>query len=211
MTAATRLLSEAAPFLVCACLALGPLAGSGAPAGDGGDKDKVVRVLIETEKGDIEVELDGARAQVTVANFLRYVDGKFYDGGRFHRTVTKDNQPDDKVKIEVVQAGINPDKMKDEFPPIKLERTRDTRLAHKDGTISMARDGPDTATSDFFVCVGDQPELDFGGKRNPDGQGFAAFGKVVKGMDVVKKIQAGKADGQALAPPVKIVTVRRKP
>jgi peptidyl-prolyl cis-trans isomerase A (cyclophilin A) len=138
------------------------------------------------------------------------VDGKFYAGGQFHRTVTRDNQPDDKVKIEVIQAG-NPDKAKDELPPIKLERTRDTGLRHKDGTISMARDGPDTATSDFFLCVGDQPELDFGGRRNPDGQGFAAFGKVVKGMDVVKKIQASPADGQKLTPPVKIVKVVRKP
>jgi peptidyl-prolyl cis-trans isomerase A (cyclophilin A) len=116
-----------------------------------------------------------------------------------------------KVKIEVAQAGINPDRMKEEFPPIKLERTRDTGLKHKDGTISMARDGPDTATSDFFLCVGDQPELDFEGKHNPDGQGFAAFGRVVKGMDVVKKIQSAKVEGQTLKPPVKIVKVARKP
>src|SRR5215831_14467131 len=81
------------------------------------DKPKLVRVVIETEKGNIEVELDAARAPATVANFLRYVDGKFYDGGRFHRTVKPDNQPDNKVKIEVVQAGINPDRLKDEFPP----------------------------------------------------------------------------------------------
>src|SRR5205823_1109299 len=145
----------------------------------------------------------------TVANFLRYVDGKFYDGGRFHRTVTPDNQPDNKVKIEVIQAGINPDKAKDEFAPIKLERTPDTKLAHKDGTISMARDGPDSATSDFFICVGDQPELDFGGKRNLDGQGFAAFGRVVKGMDVLKKIQKSPADGQTLKPAVGIKKVSR--
>jgi peptidyl-prolyl cis-trans isomerase A (cyclophilin A) len=173
------------------------------------EEAKVVRVVIETEKGDIGVELDAAKAPVTVANFLRYVDGQFYDGGRFHRTVKPDNQPDNKVKIEVIQAGINPAKAKEEFPAIKLERTRDTKLAHKDGSISMARDGPDTATSDFFLCVGDQPELDFGGKRNPDGQGFAAFGKVVKGMDVVKKIQAAPADGQNLDPPIKIIRIRR--
>ena len=173
------------------------------------DKEKPVRVLIQTDAGDIEVELDPAKAPNTVANFLRYVDGKFYDGGRFHRTVTPDNQPKNDVKIEVVQGGINPEKNKKEFPAIKLERTKDTKLAHKDGTISMARDGPDTATSDFFVCIGDQPELDFGGKRNPDGQGFAAFGRVVKGMDVVKKIQQSPADGQTLKPPVKIVKVTR--
>jgi peptidyl-prolyl cis-trans isomerase A (cyclophilin A) len=177
----------------------------------GGADDKPVRVLIQTDAGDIEVELDAAKAPATVANFLRYVDAKFYDGGQFHRTVTLKNQPDNKVKIEVIQAGVRPDKAKDEFPPIKLERTHDTKLTHKHGTISMARDGPDTATGDFFVCIGDQPELDFGGKRNPDGQGFAAFGRVVKGLDVVKKIQASPAEGQTLTPPVKIVKVTRQP
>ena len=174
-------------------------------------KAKSVRVLIQTEKGDIEVELDAAKAPNTVANFLKYVDGKFYDGGLFHRTVTPKNQPDNKVKIEVVQAGINPEKMKDEFKPIKLERTKNTKLAHKDGTISMARDEPDTATSDFFICIGDQPELDFDGKRNPDGQGFAVFGRVTKGMEIVRKIQAAPAQGQQLQPPVRILRIARKP
>ena len=173
------------------------------------DDPKPVRVLLHTASGDVELELDAAKAPKTVANFLRYVDGGLYDGGRFHRTVTPANQPDNKVKIEVIQAGINPDKK--EFPPIKLERTRDTGLSHKDGTISMARDGPDTAAGDFFVCVGDQPELDFGRKRNPDGQGFAAFGRVAKGMDVVKKIQGGPADGQTLKPPVGIQSAKRLP
>jgi peptidyl-prolyl cis-trans isomerase A (cyclophilin A) len=187
------------------------LAVAAAAADEPARKADPVRVVIRTEAGDIEVELDAARAPNTVANFLRYADGKFYDGGRFHRTVTPDNQPQNKVKIEVIQGGINPAKEKEEFPPIKLERTRDTKLAHKDGTISMARDGPDTATSDFFICVGDQPELDYGGKRNPDGQGFAAFGRVVKGMDVVKKIQRSPAEGQTLQPPVKILKAERKP
>src|SRR5262245_9395319 len=105
---------------------------------------KPVCVLIATEKGDIELELFPDKAPGTVANFLRYVDGKFYDGGVFHRTVTRDNQPDNKVKIEVIQAGINPKRKKDEFAPIKLERTRNTKLSHRNGTVSMARDGPDT-------------------------------------------------------------------
>ena len=173
------------------------------------EKGGPVRVLIRTDKGDIEAEVDAVKAPATAANFLRYVDGKFYDGGRFHRTVKPDNQPDNKIKIEVIQAGIDPARVKDEFPPIKLERTRQTGLAHKDGTISMARDGPDTATSDFFICIGDQPELDFGGKRNPDGQGFAAFGRVVKGMDVVRKVQAAPAREQNLSPPSRIIDIRR--
>jgi peptidyl-prolyl cis-trans isomerase A (cyclophilin A) len=186
------------------------LAAAGGPAAEK-EKARVVHVSVETDKGEIRLELYPDKAPVTVANFLRYVDGKFYDGGRFHRTVKPDNQPDNRVKIEVIQAGINPKRAADEFRPIKLERTRDTGLKHRNGTISMARDGPDTATSDFFICIGDQPELDFGGKRNPDGQGFAAFGRLVRGMDVVKKIQAAPADGQTLKPAIKIRRVRRLP
>jgi peptidyl-prolyl cis-trans isomerase A (cyclophilin A) len=169
---------------------------------------KLPRVLVQTALGEIEIELEAARAPITTANFLKYVDHRLYDGGQFHRTVKPDNQPDNAVKIQVIQAGIKPGEK--EFPPIKLERTRDTGLAHKDGVISMARDGPDTATGDFFICIGDQPSLDYGGKRNPDGQGFAAFGRVVKGMDVVRKIQAAPATGQTLTPPVRIVSLRRK-
>jgi peptidyl-prolyl cis-trans isomerase A (cyclophilin A) len=124
--------------------------------------------------------------------------------------VKPDNQPDKTVRIEVIQAAVAPAREKDAFPAIALERTSVTGLRHLDGTLSMARDGPDTATSEFFVCIGDQPELDFAGKRNPDGQGFAAFGRVVKGMDVVRRIQAAPADGQTLAPPVTIRSARRR-
>ena len=172
---------------------------------------KVVQVILTTELGEIEIEVDAGRAPVTAKNFLRYVDGGFYNGGRFHRTVTlnPDNQPNKEIKIEVIQGGIDPSKQSDEFPAIPLERTNKTGRLHKDGTISMARDAPDTATSDFFICIGDQPELDFGGKRNPDGQGFAAFGRVVRGRDVVRRIQAAAADGQSLRPPVKILRARR--
>ncbi|GLH72767.1 peptidyl-prolyl cis-trans isomerase [Geothrix limicola] len=167
------------------------------------------RVAIETELGTLEILLEDAKAPRTVANFLRYVDAGAYKEGRFHRTVRPDNQPQNKVKIEVIQGGAAREDR--DFPPIPLERTRDTGLKHVDGTLSMARDTPDSATSDFFICVGDQPELDFGGRRNPDGQGFAAFGRVVKGMEVVRKIQARPAKAQALTPPVKILAVRRLP
>ncbi|MBI3406610.1 MAG: peptidylprolyl isomerase [Acidobacteria bacterium] len=179
--------------------------------------DKVL-VAIVTEAGTIEVELDAKHAPVTVANFLRYMDAAYYDGGRFHRTVKlhPDNQPNNVVKIEVIQAGPRGDpnvpasERKDSFPPIALERTNKTGILHKDGVISMARLEPDTATGDFFICVGDQPELDFGGKRNPDGQGFAAFGRVVQGMDVVRKIHQSSVEAQRLTPPVKILSIRRK-
>jgi len=165
--------------------------------------------VIETSKGTITAELFEKEAPNTVANFLKYVDAGLYDGGRFHRTVRPDNQREKPVKIAVIQGAANAARRTEFLPAIPLERTSKTGLAHRDGTISMARDGPDTATDEFFICVGDQPELDFGGKRNPDGQGFAAFGRVVRGMDVVRRIQESPAKGETLQPPVTIQRVRR--
>jgi peptidyl-prolyl cis-trans isomerase A (cyclophilin A) len=161
-------------------------------------------VLLETEKGDIKVELDENRAPLSTQNFLKYVSHGLYNNAVFHRTVTASNQPQNNVKIEVIQGGPLESTEKQWFAPVKLERTNVTGLRHHDGTISLARDGPDTATSNFFICIGEQPELDYGGKRNPDGQGFAAFGRVAQGMDVVRMIQNAPADGQKLAPPIKI-------
>jgi cyclophilin family peptidyl-prolyl cis-trans isomerase len=162
------------------------------------------RVSFQTALGDIEVELDTKAAPLTVANFLRYVHEGFYSDGRFFRTVRADNQPTNGVKIAVIQAEANPAREKESFAPIPLERTRDTGLRHRDGTLSMAREGPDTATHHVFLCLGDQPELDFGGRRNPDGQGFAAFGRVVKGLEIVRQIHAAPAEGQQLQPPIRI-------
>jgi peptidyl-prolyl cis-trans isomerase A (cyclophilin A) len=169
-----------------------------------------VRVLVQTELGDIVLEIDTKHAPNTAANFLRYLDAGHYDGGSFHRTVKMDNQPDSPVKIEVIQAGVSAERTRDGFPPIPIERTSVTGLRHTDGTISMARGQPDSATSGWFVCINDQPSLDFGGARNPDGQGFAAFGHVVQGMDVVRRIQrAPNTDAQRLTPPIKIVKAAR--
>jgi len=168
------------------------------------------RVVIETTLGRIDVEIDTIRAPVSGANFLRYVDVKFYDGGIFFRTVTPGNQPNDAVKIEVIQASGDTTRRGEWFPAVPLERTTVTGLRHTAGTISMARGGPDTARDQFFICVTDQPELDFGGRRNPDGQGFAAFGRVVSGMDVVRAIQQRPADGQRLTPPIAITRVTRR-
>ena len=168
-------------------------------------------VVVQTELGDIEIEVDTTRAPGTAANFLRYVDARHFDGGTFHRTVKMDNQPDNQIKIEVIQAGVNPDKAKEGFPPIALERTNKTGMLHKDGAVSMARGGPDSATSGFFICIHDQPSLDSGGMRNADGQGFAAFGRVVRGMDVVRKIQqAPNTEAQKLTPPITILAVKRR-
>ncbi len=125
------------------------------------------RVRIDTTLGNITVDLDAAHAPTTTRNFLRYVREGFYSDGEFFRTVTATNQPDDKVRIAVIQGGANPGKEDEEHAPILIERTRDTGLRHLDGTLSMARLGPDTATQSFFICVGDQPELDFGGQAEP--------------------------------------------
>ena len=196
-----------APLMVAlATMAAGVLAQSGP-----------VRVRVQTELGDIVLEIDQAKAPVTAANFLKYVDAGHYDGGTWHRTVKMDNQPESTIKIEVIQAGVNADRAKEGFPPIALERTNKTGLLHKDGVISMARGAADSATSGWFICINDQPSLDFGGMRNPDGQGFAAFGRVVSGMDVVRKIQAAPSsatrttntEAQRLTPPIKIVKVAR--
>lgn len=170
---------------------------------------RLVSVQLETAVGIIEIAVDPAHAPITTANFLRYLDSGLYDGGRFHRTVTMENQPMDAVRIAVVQAGPGAERAEERFAPIPLERTITTGLSHQDGTISMARSTPDSATADFFICIGDQPSLDFGGARNPDGQGFAAFGQVTGGMTVVRAIQTAPAAGQTLTPPVGIVRARR--
>lgn len=112
---------------------------------------------------------------------------------RRQKRVTSENQPNNDVKISVIQASANPAKRSQFLAPIRLERTRDTGLTHENGSTLMARNGPDSAQDGFVICLGNPPELDFGGKRNSDGQGFAVFGKVTKGMDVVKKTHQSAA------------------
>jgi peptidyl-prolyl cis-trans isomerase A (cyclophilin A) len=181
-------------------------AGASAQAPPASSANKPV-IAIETDAGTIRVELDAQHAPATVANFLRYVNEHFFDGTSFYRAVTPDNQPTNPIKIEVIQGGANDSKQT--YPPIPIERTSVTGIKHLDGAISMARNGPDTATSEFFICVGDQPALDEGGLRNPDRQGFAAFGHVVSGMDVVRRIQHAPVQGQMLTPPITITRISR--
>lgn len=173
-------------------------------------------VLIQTELGNIHIELYPAQAPLTVANFLRYVDQGRYPGASFYRVVRLDNQAQSPVKIEVVQGGLGMDEHPGKLPPIPHETTAVTGLKHLDGTLSMARLEPGSAASEFFICVGDQPELDFGGRRYADGQGFAAFGRVIEGMEVVRAIQQRPSggdrppvQGQWLLEPVKILSVKR--
>jgi peptidyl-prolyl cis-trans isomerase A (cyclophilin A) len=180
-----------------------------------------VLVVFETELGQITMEVDLARAPITGPNFLKYIDGKFYDGGTINRAVRPDNTTRRDVEIQVIQFQIDPARRSEQFPPIPLERTSVTGLKHVNGALSMARSGPDSATASFSIVINDQPELDFGGKRNADGQGFAVFGRVVSGMDVVKKIQASKTrvvdsaqrggyGTETLDPPIKVLRAARK-
>jgi len=167
------------------------------------------KVIIETNLGNIVCELYDDEAPITVANFLRYVDDSRYNGSVFYRVVTLDNQPDQNIKIEVIQGGLFADNHSLMHMPIKHESTQQTGLLHADGTISMARMEPGSACSEFFICIGEQPELDFGGQRNSDGQGFAAFGKVTKGMEVVRKIHSLNTTNQMLNKNVVIESIDR--
>jgi peptidyl-prolyl cis-trans isomerase A (cyclophilin A) len=165
-------------------------------------------VLIRTSKGDILLELYPDKAPVTVANFIRYVKEERFQGATFYRTVTSENQPGDSIKIGVIQGGLYEDDHPQALPPIIHEPTGKTGIRHLDGVISMARNEPGTASSEFFICVGDQPSLDEGGLRNPDGAGFAAFGKVIRGMEVVHTIHHAPSEGQWLQPRIRIREVK---
>ncbi|NQU33464.1 MAG: peptidylprolyl isomerase [Bacteroidetes bacterium] len=161
-------------------------------------------IVIETELGNITIELYEKQAPITTQNFIKYIAEKRYLGATFYRVVTLDNQKNSKIKIEVIQGGLYEDDHPQALPPIVHENTNVTGILHKDGVISMARYEAGTATFEFFICVGDQPSLDFGGSRNSDNHGFAAFGKVIGGMDVVRKIHKQPDSAQYLVPRIPI-------
>ena len=170
-----------------------------------------VRTRIDSPLGAFVIEVKPEVAPLTVANYLALVDGHHLAHASVYRLVNLANQaPDTAHKIEVVQWGMNlPDDQPGPFPAIPHESTRLTGLRHRDGTVSMARGAPGTANGEFFICIGDQPALDFGGLRNPDGQGFAAFGQVVQGMAVVRALHARAGREQWLKPPIPLAGVQR--
>lgn len=169
------------------------------------DRSPATLVTISTDMGNMVVEVYPHMAPVTTSNFLNHLEKGTYTNSVFYRVLRMDNQPHNDVKIEVIQGGLYEDDIVDAIPPIIHETTRVSGILHTDGVISMARNEPGTASTEFFICIGDQPSLDFGGIRNPDGQGFATFGKVVKGMEVVRAIQALPDDGQYLVEQVTIL------
>jgi peptidyl-prolyl cis-trans isomerase A (cyclophilin A) len=196
--------------------ALGGAAALFVSAAHAGEDRRRVRLILKD--GAIDIDLDVRHAPLSSAAFLRCVDAKAYDGGAITRTVRADNDHG-ATRIDVIQGGTRPGT--GPFPTVAHETTRQTGLRHLDGTISLPRDKVGTATgAEFFICIGEQPSLDFGGGRNADGQGFAAFGRVVSGMDLVRtvwRMDAGGPSpdaytaGQMLRRPALIVSARAEP
>jgi peptidyl-prolyl cis-trans isomerase A (cyclophilin A) len=166
-------------------------------------------INIETAAGDIEIELFPDKAPGTVAAFLSYVNAGYYKNSSFYRILNDDNQPSNAPKAELIQGGIWKTNYKraNTLPGIPHETTKQTGILHTDGTISLARQEPGTATTEFFICIGDQHGFDFDGENNPDKQGYAAFGKVINGMDVVRRIYNRPENNQAFDPPVIIIDI----
>ncbi len=175
-----------------------------------------VHVILETDLGEIEIAVDTTHAPVSAGSFLEFVDRGLYEGASFYRTVRPDNDNGSPI-ISVIQGGVQDPSIS--LPPVAHETTEDTGILHTDGVVSLARSEPGTASgAAFFICIGDQPSLDFGGTRNPDRQGFAAFGRVLSGMDVVHAIHREDASaasdsdytkGQILTRPIRIRAARR--
>ena len=171
------------------------------------EKDTIIEM--NTVYGSIYVKLFVKEAPTTCNNFLRYIDQHRYKDFHFYSTVTMYNESMSNIKIEVIQGGLGFEKHPLGLPPILHETTNATGIKHMNGTISMARIEPGSASSEIFICINDQPELNYGGRRNIDGQGFAAFGKVIKGLNVVKEIHSLPQKDQFLNKEVKVNSIKR--
>ena len=169
-------------------------------------------VEIQTQFGDIQVELYPGKAPKSVAAFLSYVDSGFYKNSSFYRVLKEEDQPSASFKSELIQGGIwqSNNKKAISLQGIPHETTQQSGILHTNGTISLARTTPGTATSEFFICVGDQPAYDYGNNANADRLGYAAFGKVVKGMDIVKMIHQQPENGESFSPFIKIINIVRE-
>lgn len=174
--------------------------------------DGLTLVTLETEDGSLVLGIDEARAPLTAANFLAYVDGGHLATATIYRIVTLANRAPGSVHpIEVIQFG-SPGPVEDRvppLPPVPHEPTSSSGLRHRDGTLSLARNEPGTGGHGFFICIGDQPELDEGGRRNPDGAGFAAFGRVVDGADVLLRLHRRAEATEYMQAPIRIFGIRR--
>ncbi len=174
-------------------------------------KYKEPTIKIETNFGDIIVELYPEKAPKTVAAFLSYVDSGYYKGGSFYRVLKEEDQPSNAFKSELIQGGIwqTKNKLQTSLKGIPHETTKETGILHENGAISLARTDPGTANSEFFICIGNQPAYNYGGAANTDGQGFAAFGKVIKGMEFVRQIHSQPENQTSFLPPIEIINIIR--
>jgi len=172
-------------------------------------KYKNPHVEIQTNFGDIEVELFPDNAPKSVAAFLSYVDSGYYKDASFYRALNDDNQVTGNAETAILQGGIYQTKPTMNVPGIPHESTQQTKLTHKDGTISLARLAPGTASTEFFICIGDQKGFDYGGSNNTDGQGYAAFGQVVKGMELVRQFYTQPTNDDQLKKPIDILNIVR--
>lgn len=168
------------------------------------------QVKINTNVGDIIIELYPKKAPATVAAFLKYADSNYYKDGSFYRVIKNENLSAEYNK-GLIQGGLylsTPEKL-NSLPGTIHESPKQTGLSHTNGTISMARTTAGTAKTEFFICIGDQTKYDSSANTNADGLGMAAFGKVIKGMDVVRKIQGKASNGEAFETPTKIINITR--
>src|SRR6185503_6393953 len=157
----------------------------------------------QTELGEIEAELYTAQAPHAVTNLLRYLRDGFFRNGEFFRTLTSENQPKNEAKIQAVELRADPKRAGELFPPI-LPESASNMLKHLDGTLTLSREGGQPVQDHFLICIGDQPELDAGGRRNSGGTNFIPFGRVIRNLELVRKIQALPAEDQELTPPLRI-------
>lgn len=172
--------------------------------------DKEPHVVIKTEYGDIELELYPEKAPATVAAFMANIKAGNYKDVSFYRVLKNDNLPEE-YNQGLIQGGVFQAKpaLVPGLKKVPHESPRQTGLSHESGTISMARTTPGSATSEFFICIGDQKQFDSSSRGNSDGLGYAAFGKVVEGMKVIRKIQNGKSTGEQFNSPVKISNIKK--
>jgi peptidyl-prolyl cis-trans isomerase A (cyclophilin A) len=176
-----------------------------------GSESKYPVVIIVTQYGDVECEVYPDKAPISAKAFLAFVDSGFYNRSSFYRILSEDNQPMGSAPASLIQGGLwGTGKKREYLAGLPHENTKTTGLSHVNGALSLARQDTGTATTEFFICVGDQPGFDFGGENNPDGQGYAVFGKVLKGMDVVQKIYRRPEENQFFTPQVYIIEIKRK-
>jgi peptidyl-prolyl cis-trans isomerase A (cyclophilin A) len=191
----------------CCLLAISLLAGCGSAA----KNSDTVEIEIKTVEGTVVAELYAKQAPKSVKAFLAIVDQGLYKRSYFYRILSDENQPSNAPKAELIQGGLwSRTKKRPELPRIPHETTQQTGLTHNAGTLSLAREEPGSASSEFFITLSDLPGFDFGGENNADGQGYAAFGRVISGMDIIRKIYRKPETDQYFDPPVMIVDIQRR-